>query len=64
MRKNILFAKGHYIKTRGNVEVGFTAAAGLDEFDAILKEIKPILNVIYYGDTFIRNNNKKNGDSK
>jgi hypothetical protein len=25
------------IQTRGNVEVGFTAAAGLDEFDAILK---------------------------
>jgi hypothetical protein len=27
------------IQTRGNVEVGFTAAAGLDEFDAILKNL-------------------------
>ena len=27
------------IETRGNVEVGFTAAAGLDEFDAILKNL-------------------------
>ena len=27
------------IQTRGNVEVGFTAAAGLDEFDAILKDL-------------------------
>ena len=25
------------INERGNVNVGFTAAAGLDEFDAILK---------------------------
>ena len=27
------------IQNRGNVEVGFTAAAGLDEFDAILKNL-------------------------
>ena len=27
------------IQSRGNVEVGFTAAAGLDEFDAILKNL-------------------------
>jgi hypothetical protein len=27
------------IQARGNVEVGFTAAAGLDEFDAILKNL-------------------------
>ena len=27
------------IRARGNVEVGFTAAAGLDEFDAILKNL-------------------------
>jgi len=27
------------IRDRGNVEVGFTAAAGLDEFDAILKNL-------------------------
>jgi hypothetical protein len=27
------------IRNRGNVEVGFTAAAGLDEFDAILKNL-------------------------
>ena len=27
------------IQTRGNVDVGFTAAAGLDEFDAILKNL-------------------------
>ena len=27
------------IRQRGNVEVGFTAAAGLDEFDAILKNL-------------------------
>jgi hypothetical protein len=27
------------IQTRGNVEVGFTAASGLDEFDAILKNL-------------------------
>ena len=27
------------IENRGNVEVGFTAAAGLDEFDAILKNL-------------------------
>ena len=27
------------MKTRGNVEVGFTAANGLDEFDAILKNL-------------------------
>ena len=27
------------IQTRGNVEVGFTAAAGLDDFDAILKNL-------------------------
>ena len=27
------------IQTRGNVEVGFTAAAGLDEFDGILKNL-------------------------
>jgi hypothetical protein len=27
------------IESRGNVEVGFTAAAGLDEFDAILKNL-------------------------
>ena len=26
-------------RARGNVEVGFTAAAGLDEFDAILKNL-------------------------
>ena len=27
------------VRARGNVEVGFTAAAGLDEFDAILKNL-------------------------
>ena len=27
------------IQSRGNVEVGFTAAAGIDEFDAILKNL-------------------------
>jgi hypothetical protein len=28
------------IQDRGNVETGFTAAAGLDEFDAILKNLR------------------------
>jgi hypothetical protein len=34
------------IQSRGNVEVGFTAAAGLDEFDAILKNLDLLILTI------------------